>query len=177
MIQALDGFEINPIHEGDAWKICDFMLTNVDRLKRYFPNTLKANLNPMLSKFFVQQKLKQFENKEEFIFTLKQVETRKLAGIISIIQLDWSIKQGEFAYCIDYNFEGLGLTSKAVSIISKYAFETLGLERLQIVVYKDNKSSSKVALNNGFKWQKTLLKEFTPVGEQALDMDLYELYK
>ena len=177
MILAFDGFEISPIHEGDAWKICDFLVTNSDRLKRYFPNILKENLNPTLSKFFIEKKIKQFCNKEEFIFTLKQVKTRKLMAIISVIQIDWSIKQGELAYCIDYNFEGQGLTSKAVGLVSKYAFETLGFETLQIVVYKDNTPSSKVAINNGFKWQKTLLKEYAPIGEQVLDMELYELYK
>ena len=177
MTQVLNGFEINPVHDRDAWKICDFMVTNADRLKRFFPNTLRENLNPTLSQFYVEKKLKQLSEKEAFVFTLKHSETRKLAGIISIIDLDWSIKQGELSYCIDYNYEGQGLTSKAVGVLSNYAFETLGLERLQIIAHKENKPSTKVALKNGFTWKKTLLKEFTPVGEQPLDMELFELYK
>ena len=177
MIQAFNGFEINPIHDGDAWKICDFMIANSDRFKRYFPNSLRENLNPTLSQLYVEKKMKQFSKKEAFLFTLKHSETRKLAAVIYIKELDWSIKQGEFAYCIDYNFEAQGLTSKAIGVLSNYAFETLGLERLQIIVHKDNKSSAKVALNNGFTWQKTLFEEFTPDGEQPLDMELFELNK
>ena len=63
--------------------------------------------------------------------------------------------------------------SKAIDKLSTYAFETLGLERLQIIAHKDNIPSVKVALNNNFEWQKTLKNEFTPTGEQPLDMELY----
>ncbi|AUC82823.1 GNAT family N-acetyltransferase [Lacinutrix sp. Bg11-31] len=177
MILQFNDFEISPIKETDAWKLCDFMVTNSDRFKRYFPGTLKENLNPTLSQLFVETKVKQFNEKEEFLFTLKHSETRKIAAIIYIKALDWSIKRGEFAYCIDYNFKGKSLISKVVKTLSKHAFTTLELETLQIIAHKDNLPSVNVALNNDFVWQKTLEKEFTPTGEQPLDMELYELYK
>ncbi|RCW93493.1 GNAT family N-acetyltransferase [Winogradskyella arenosi] len=170
-----DGFEINPIHNGEAWKICDFVTANEDRLKRYFPKTLAQNLNPTLSKAFVASKVKAFEHKDEFLFTLNHSETRALAGLIFLKELNWETKQGEFAYCIEYTFEGQGLTSKAIKQLSQYAISDLGLETLQIIVHKDNLASVKVALNNNFKWIKTLVNEFTPIGEQPLDMELYEL--
>jgi len=177
MIAQFDGFEINPIHEGDAWKICDFTIANTDRLKRFFPRTLEQNLNPTLSQIYVENRMKAFQHKELFVFTLKQLETRKLVGLIIIKEIDWTIKQGEFAYAIDYNCNGKGVMSKAIKKLSAYAFETLELERLQIISHKDNLPSVKVALNTGFEWQKTLINGFTPNGEQPLDMELYELYK
>nr|WP_321232984.1 GNAT family protein [uncultured Psychroserpens sp.] len=177
MVAQFDGFEINPIHDGDAWKVCDLMVANTDRFKRYFPKTLEQNLNPTLSQFFVEKKAKQFHKKEEFLFTLKHSETRELIGLIYIKEVDLDKKQGEFAYCIGYPFEGQGLTSKSIKKLSVYAFETLGFETLQIIAHKDNLSSVKVALNNNFKWQKTLEKNFIPTGEAPLDMELYELYK
>ncbi|WP_460220508.1 GNAT family N-acetyltransferase [Psychroserpens sp. MEBiC05023] len=176
MVAQFDGFEINPIHEGDAWKICDFMVANADRFKRYFPKTLEQNLNPTLSKIFVDKKTKQFQNKDEFLFTLKHSKTRQLSGLIYIKELNWSTKQGEFAYAIDYNVKGNGLMTKAIQTLSEHAFNDLGLERLQIIVHKDNIPSIKVAKNNNFVWQKTLKESFTPPGEMPLDMELYELY-
>lgn len=176
MKAKFDGYEINKIHLGDAWKICDLMLANEDRLKRYFPYTLAQNLNPTLSQLYVNQKVKAFEEKEAFVFTLKHIKTSQLAGIIGIKELDWKKKQGEFYYCISYTYEGMGLTSKAVKILSKYAFETLGLKILQIISHKDNLPSIGVAKKCGYKWIKTLKNEFTPVGELSLDMELYELY-
>ena len=67
---------------------------------------------------FVETKVKQFENKEEFLFTIKQSETRELAGLIYLKELDWDKKQGEFAYAIGYTFEGNGLISKAIEALS-----------------------------------------------------------
>lgn len=177
MIAQFEGYEINPIHEGDAWKICDFVITNTDRLKRYFPKTLEQNLNPTLSKIYVDNRVKSFQNKELFVFTLKHSETRKLVGLIILKNIDWNIKQGEFAYAIDYNFNGKNIMSKAIEKLSTYAFKTLGLERLQIIAHRKNQPSINVAINNSFNWQKTLKNAFTPTGEQPLDMELYELYK
>lgn len=177
MIAKLNTIEINPIHENDAWKLCDFALSNTDRLKRYFPKTLEQNLNPTLSKIYVENSLKAFENNELFIFTLKDSETQKITGLVIIKELNWSTNQGEFAYAIDCNYKGQGLMSKSIHKLSKHAFEVLGLERLQIIAHKDNLPSVNVAINNGFKWQKTLQNEFTPTGEIPLDMELYELYK
>ena len=177
MIAEFDGFEISPVHGGDTWKICDLMVSNADRFKRYFPKTLEQNLNPTLSQLFVDKKVKQFQNREEFLFTLKESETRVLAGLIYLKELNWETKQGEYAYCIGYPFKGNGLITKAIKVLNEYALNVLQLETLQIIANKDNQSSIDVALNNGFKWQKTLSNGFTPPGESPLDMELYEFYK
>ncbi|MDP5081017.1 MAG: GNAT family N-acetyltransferase, partial [Winogradskyella sp.] len=76
-----------------------------------------------------------------------------------------------------YTYEGQGLSTKAVSALSTYAFNDLGLETLQIITHKDNLPSVKIAMKNNFKWLKTLINEFTPTGEEPVDMELYELYK
>lgn len=177
MITEFDTFFIDAIQLKDSWKICDFCIANEDRLKRYFPKTLEANLNPTLAEYFAQKKVKEFANREEFLFILKDKETRNIAGLIYIKELEWDKKIGEFAYCIGYNYKGQGITTKAVNLLSKHAFETLGLETLQIIAHKDNTPSVMVAKNNDFKWVKTLENEYTPPGENILDMELYELYK
>ena len=84
MIAQFNGFEINPIHNGDAWKVCNLCVANEERFKRYFPSTLEKNLTPILSQYFVEDKVKAFQNKSEFLFTLKHSETRDLAGLVYI---------------------------------------------------------------------------------------------
>ena len=177
MVLQYTGFEINPVHNGDAWKICNLCTANEDRFKTYFPKTLEQNLTLTLSQIFVDKKVSAFQNKDEYLYTLKYSETREIAGLIYIKELDWAKKQGEFAYCIGYNFEGKGLISTSINALSKHAFENLGLETLQIISHKTNIPSIKVAEKNNFKWIKTLTNEYTPPGETALNMELYELYK
>ena len=67
------------------------------------------------------------------------------------------------------------MTSHAVSEMSNFAIEELKLKTLQIIAHKSNLGSCKVAMKNGFIWQRTLLDEFTPINELPLDMELYEL--
>lgn len=169
-------FYINPITIQDAWGICDFAVSNEDRLKRYFPKTLEQNLIPDLSRRFVEQKTKQFQLKEEFLFTLKEIKTNQIIGLIYVKKLDWTKMQGELAYCIGYQYEGKGLTSKAVKVVSNYAFMELKLKTLQIIAHKINIGSVKVAENCNFIWQKTLINEFTPTNGKPLNMELFELY-
>ncbi|PQV45270.1 ribosomal-protein-alanine N-acetyltransferase [Jejuia pallidilutea] len=170
-------YSIVPIHPKDAWNICNFAVANENRLKRYFPKTLEQNLTPDLSNIFVEKKVKQFELKEEFLFTLRENKSNKLVGLIYIKELDWTKKQGEFAYCIDYNVEGKGIMTEAIQQLSEYAFKNLGIETLQIIVHKSNIGSVKVADNCNFTYIKTLKNEHTPPGEEPLNMELYELYK
>ncbi len=174
---SLGAYHIIPIQPKDAWAICNFCVANGDRLKLYFPKTLEQNLTPDLSNIFVQKKVKQFQNKEEFLFTIKEDESHKLVGLIYIKALDWIKKQGEFAYAIDYNVEGCGLMTTSIQKLSDYAFENLDIETLQIIVHKSNLASVKVAENCNFTHIKTLKNEYTPASGKPMNMELYELYK
>lgn len=173
---SFGNFNIQPIKTDDAWPLCNFISANEDRLKRYFPKTLQENLTPNLAQCFTDKKVKQFELKTEFLFTIKEKGSNSVAGLVYLKDLDWRTKQAEFAYCIGYQFEGKGVTTKSVSLLSEYAFETLNLKTLQIIVYKENLASVSVAKNNNFIWIKTLKNEHTPPNESPLDMELYELY-
>lgn len=177
MLFNTDIFVINPIIQKDAWNICDFVVTNEDRLKRYFPLTLAQNLTPELSNIFALKKEKSYNNREEFLFTIKPKDSKKIIGLIYLKELDWNRKQGEFAYALSYDYEGKGIMSKSIAFLSDYAFKELGLETLQIIVYKDNLGSIGVAKKCNYTWIKTLEKEHTPPDENPLDMELYELYK
>jgi ribosomal-protein-alanine N-acetyltransferase len=98
------------------------------------------------------------------------------AGLIYIKELDWYKKQGEFAYCIGYEYGNKSLISQSIKALSKLAFKNLGIETLQIIAHKTNVASVKVAGKNNFKWVKTLKEEYTPQGEKPLNMELFELY-
>ncbi|MDD7887201.1 GNAT family N-acetyltransferase [Flavivirga sp. 57AJ16] len=172
---SFNGYSLEPIQPQDAWNLCHFIVANEDRLKRYFPKTLEQNLTPDLSKFFVQKKVKQFNLKEELLFTIKENKSGELVGLVYIKELNWNKKQGEFAYCIGYPYERKGIITKAISTLSEYAFINLGLETLQIIVHKDNIASVKIAEKCHFIWKRTLNNAFTPPGENPLNMELYEL--
>lgn len=173
---ASSKYVINPLNPTDAKQLNQFILDNSERLKRYFPVTLSSNTTLEKSIEYIAIKNKEIEEKINFTFAIRDKNNQEIAGLMILKKIDWDKKQGEFAYCIGSQFEGKGLTSFAVAEMTKFAFDDLGLKTLQIMAHKTNLGSIKVALNNGFVWQRTALNEFTPTNESPLDMELYELY-
>jgi ribosomal-protein-alanine N-acetyltransferase len=173
----VNGFEIAPIHEKDAWRLCNFMVANSERFKNDFPGTLKQNLNPTLSELFVQQKTKQFVSGEEFLFTIKEQKNRTIIGLIYVKELHKVTRQGELAYCIGYEYESKGLTTRFLDQIIPWTYNNIGVETLQIIAHKDNLGSTRIAEKLGFSWKETLSKTHTRFNGLVVDMELYEKYK
>lgn len=171
---VFDDFIIYPVQEKDAWRLCDFATINSDRLKKYFPKTLEQNLTPDLSRFFAIKKAKQFSNKEEYLFVLKERKNRTIIGLVYVKELDTQKKRAELAYAISKPFADKGYISKSVMKLSSWANDQ-GFNTLQIIVNKENIPSIRVAEKCGFVWKTTLLKEHKPQNEPTLDMELYEL--
>ena len=127
-----------------------------------------------LQQLHIEAKNDEIQRKINFTFAIREVDTQDIAGLIIIKKIDWLGRIGELAYCIGSDFEGKGLVTKAVKVISSFAFNELNLKTLQIIAHKTNFGSVKVAQNCDFIWKRTLLNEFTPNGESPLDMELYE---
>jgi len=168
-------FQIVALESEDAKNIHNLMVSNSERFKKYFPKTLSDNLTLESSKAYILSKIEETQSKKQYTFGLKDSTTKEIAGLIIIKKLNLKTKQGEFAYCLGSKYTGQGLIIKAIKLVSDFAFNTLNLNTLQIISHKSNLSSIKVAENNGFIWQKTLLNEFKPMDELPLDMELYEL--
>ena len=172
-----ENFIIDQLKSADANQLHQFIFENSERFRRFFPVTLSSNATIEKSIEYIAVKQKEIQERTNFTFAIRAIESQEIVGLIIIKKINWSTKIGEFAYCIGGNSEGKGLVSKAVAVMSKFAFDELELQTLQIIAHKTNFGSIKVAENNDFIWQKTLLNEFTPTDELPLDMELYELRK
>ena len=170
-----ENFIIDELQPTDANQLHEFMKSNNERLKRYFPRTISANETLEKAVEYIAIKNKEITEKTNFTFVIRDEKSQTIAGLIILKKLDWDKKQGEFAYCIGSELEGKGVTSFAVKKMISFAFEELGMKTLQIISHKTNSRSIKVAENNGFVWTATLPNEFTPTDETPLDMELYEL--
>ncbi|MBC7606800.1 MAG: GNAT family N-acetyltransferase [Burkholderiales bacterium] len=171
----IEDFIVDPLQSTDANQLFQFMENNNKRLQRYFPVTLSSNATLEKTTEYIVIKNKEIVEKSNFTFVIRDKISQEIAGLIIIKKIDWDKKQGELAYCIGSRYEKKGVTTFAVSKISQFAFNKLKLKTLQIISYKTNFGSIKVAENNGFVWQTTLVNEFTPTNEKPLDMELYEL--
>jgi ribosomal-protein-alanine N-acetyltransferase len=174
MIYSSDHISISLVQPNDALKLNKLLVSNTERFIRFLPHTLADNRTLESTRNYIATKIEAAENKQEFVFVIKDKYQIQIIGLIILKQIEWEIKQGEFAYCIGQGFKGKGLMSQAIKAISSYITEVMALKTLQIITHKTNVSSVTAALNSGFKWKKTLKNEFTPLNGASLDMELYE---
>ena len=175
MNYSSDAFYIEHLKFDDALNLNKLLVSNTERFKRYLPKTLAANRTLESTKSYILKRDEVMVSKQEYTFTIKDKITKNIAGLIILKSIDWDRKKAEFAYCIGQTYEGKGWMSESVRAISRFAFQELKLKTLQIISHKSNIASIKVAQKNNFVWQKTLKREFTPTGQNPLDMELYEL--
>jgi len=168
-------FYIGPMNFADATSLHKLMSENKEHFGKYLPVTLSQNQTLEDSEAYIQQKAIENDAKTCITFAIKEKTTEAIAGLIIIKKIDFDKKQGEFAYGIGSKFESRGWTSGAVKEMLGFASKSLGLALLQIITHKSNIGSCKVAEKNGFRWQRTLEKEFTPTIGSPMDMELYEL--
>lgn len=170
-------FHIALLDDKDAKNLNELMVSNAERFKRYFPKTLSSNLTLEDSERYITIKTSELHANLGYTFAIKEKATENIAGLIIIKKVDFEARQAELAYGIGAEYEGNGLVTFAVKEVSKFAFNDLNLNTLQIISHKTNLGSVKVAVKSGFVWQRTLPNEFTPTDELPIDMELYELTK
>lgn len=73
------------------------------------------------------------------------------AGMIDLHYL--SSKSGEVGYWLSNDFQHLGIMTKCVEFLKKYAFEQLRLDYLILRTHPQNFASQNVAKRSGFKYQ------------------------
>jgi len=165
-------FALEPLKTVDTSALHTFLASNKKEFNRFFPITLRQNETIQASENYILNKSEQIKLKTEFTFALKTNNT--VLGLLILKKLNWELKRGEIAYCIDKNYQGRGWITRAVKEITSFAFNDLGLKSLEIIVSRQNKASIRVAEKSGYKWTKTLLKAHIPPNEKPLDMELYE---
>ncbi|MES2760834.1 MAG: GNAT family protein [Bacteroidota bacterium] len=172
---TFDNFVIRPICIEDSSNYHLFVDQNKSRLAKYFPKTLNANKDISSTTAHVVERLSLAEKKEFFTFIVLDNLQNKIVGTVFIKDLDWTIPKGELGFFIDKDYEGNGIITNAVSIISKHCFQSMGLNKVFMRIAEDNFSSRRVAEKNEFKVEGILRKDFKTSEGKLIDVMYYGL--
>jgi RimJ/RimL family protein N-acetyltransferase len=83
---------------------------------------------------------------------------------------------GEVGYWLRAEARGRGLTSRAVRLVSRWSFEELDCERLQLRADAENVASQRVAEKTGFKREGVLRSvHFNPRQQRRVDFVMFSL--
>ena len=86
-------------------------------------------------------------------------ETGTLIGSSGLHRIDWEVRKFEIGYWVDNRFEGKGYVTEAVERITRFAFEELEANRVEIRCDPENVRSRAVAERLDFELEGILRKE------------------
>ena len=64
-----------------------------------------------------------------------------------------ALRGGHIGYWIDKNYAGRGFTTEAVNVVTSFAFDVLGLHRIEINIRPENAASIRVAEKAGYRFE------------------------
>ena len=97
-----------------------------------------------------------------------------LLGSAGLHNLDPESGRCSAGYWVAAEARGRGVAVRALRLISRYAFEQLGVERIEVWIEPENEPSRRVTEAAGFH-REGLLRSFMEVGGERRDMLMYSL--
>lgn len=84
-------------------------------------------------------------------FVVVERASGTLLGAIGLHQLDRALGQAQVGYWVERTARGRGVATRALRLVTGWAFGSLGLRRLQAFVFTDNPGSARVLEKAGYR--------------------------
>lgn len=147
MVLKGKGFILRHVKISDAKSLLEIEL---DKENKRNMMSITENIEDMKSE--IKQEISKCKNKkpesEKFIIESKG----KLIGYVSLHELNQPHNKhtGKISYATHPNFRGKGFMTKAVKLVTRYAFREYKLKRITAVCRTFNKSSARVLEKAGY---------------------------
>lgn len=133
-------------------KVVDYYKRNRDFLEAFEPVRNEEFFSLEYQREVLKKEKLEYEEKTAFRFYIITAEQpTKIIGIIGLNNVVWGAFCSAFlGYKLDKDYINKGYMSAAVEMLTKYAFEELGLHRIEANVMPKNKASLRVLEKNQF---------------------------
>jgi ribosomal-protein-alanine N-acetyltransferase len=162
---------LRPLTQSDAADV--FRLVNDPEIAR---NTLLIP-HPYpegLAEEWIASHEERFEKNQEVVFAITSRETGSLLGVIGIIPEPHD--QASLGYWIAKELWNRGYATEAAAAAIAYAFETLGVNRVEAIHYTRNPSSGRVMQKCGMHLEGTL-RQARKKGDEYVDVRVYSILR
>jgi len=119
---------------------------------------------------------RQQESGEGLHLIIADAETDRLMGSIGIHDIDRAEGRSSIGYYLAREARGRGLMTRAVRMLSRWAFENVPVERIEIPVIAANTASRRVAERAGYTFE-GILRSHTVVKGRRRDIAMYSLLR
>ncbi len=170
-------FNIRAFELKDTAPFYRLVKKNKSRLSLYFPISMGYLTNEKRARIYVENKIDLALSRNQMAYLLEWESTKELIGFIVAKNFNWKKRECEFAYWIDEDFQGLGLTTAAINTLKEYALEEWGIETVFLRIDGINEGSRRVAQKCGFDLEYISEKEFDRGDGQKIDVEYWYLRK
>ncbi|RIA10182.1 RimJ/RimL family protein N-acetyltransferase [Flavobacteriaceae bacterium MAR_2010_72] len=175
MSLQFDHYSIQPLDTSKPEDFYHLIATNRLRLEDFFAGTVAKTMTLEATKAYCHAIDARVATKQYIPFIIVDRHTNQWVGLLDVKNIDWESAIAELGYFIDVNYEGRGLTSKALGLLMNYLKETYPLKQLLCRVASENIASKQVALRNGFQFEKKVANDYTTTKGKTVDLDYYVL--
>ncbi len=143
-------YYIRVLTPEDAKELTEYYIRNKEHLASFEPAREKEFYTIESQKSILNDNYTQFLNGTAIDFGIFKEE--KIIGKLRISSILYGIvKSGILGYSIDKLEQGKGIMTSAVKLVTEYAFNELGMHRIEASVLVDNEKSKRVLHKCGFK--------------------------
>lgn len=100
----------------------------------------------------------------------------EVVGVISYNKILRSLKKVEIGYWLSSKHQGKGIITRSVEHLTRYAFDHLEMEKVEIAAASENRSSRRICERLGFKLE-GIIKNAENLHGKLVDHAIYGIYK
>ncbi len=168
---------VRRFRENDGEQLYDLLQDNRVYLEDAFPSTLNENSSKEKSEWYVRVRFAKWLLQEEYCFGVWDNDSAKLIGFIRLFRIDWHIPKSEVGFFIDRDFSSKGIMTEVLSVIIRFAFTQLKLEKISLRTAMDNYASQRLARKCGFRREGDLRADFKKTSGEIIDVMVLGLTK
>jgi RimJ/RimL family protein N-acetyltransferase len=144
---ADDAIRLDPLTGADARH---FVAVIDDEPVRRF-TLVPAGADEEFIRGWVQRYEVGWEDGSRAGFSIRDAGGDAFLGFAAIVKLDLDAREGEIGYMVTPAARGRGASARAVELLTRWGFDELELERLELRINVDNTASERVAERAGYR--------------------------
>ncbi|QAS51972.1 GNAT family N-acetyltransferase [Halobacillus litoralis] len=131
----------------DAEELYNLSDRSRDHLRTWLP-WINFTHSPDDTKKFIQASLQRYADNDGL--TVCILYHGKIAGVVDFLEFDWGNKKTSVGYWMGADYKGKGLLTRSCRTLFDYAFQDMGLNRIEIRAAEENIKSRGIPERLGF---------------------------
>jgi RimJ/RimL family protein N-acetyltransferase len=136
---------------GDGAVYFQALRANRDHLYEFMPPVLADLQGEQDAEVLIRQRMADWQLRQLFIFGVWKKQTGAYAGETYLANADWKVPCIEVGYFVLQDHTGQGIATEAARGTIRFAFEHMGVSRVELQAAGDNTASMRVAERCGFQ--------------------------